>query len=316
MTIDVKIIQKETIADRIVQLVLARPNGRDLPPFEPGAHVDVHIDQSTVRQYSLVPSGSAAHYAIAVLDDPNGRGGSSKVHRNLQVGDGVQISEPRNQFPLEEAEHSILIAGGIGITPILAMADSLSRQRRSFELHYCCRAQRNAAFYTVIRQSPWAANTRFYFDEEGQQFDPSVLANASEHTRMYVCGPEGFIQYVRDNAARLGWPEHRVHYELFQKSVADGTGHGQRFQLHIDGTDQVIDVEASETALEALSRSGIDVPCSCEQGICGTCVLAVVEGLPDHQDMFLTDSEKQANNQFTPCCSRALTPVLTIKCDT
>lgn len=313
MTIEVKIIKKQLIAENIVHLNLESLDGKQLPGFEPGAHIDLHIDDNTVRQYSLVPSRQNSQYEIAILKEANGRGGSKKVHEALQSGDTVRISQPRNHFSLKNAQHSLLIAGGIGITPILAMAKHLSNTDQSFEMHYCSRSKENAAFHDAILQSELDQNTTFYFDDQDQRFDISILDHPEQDKRLFVCGPEGFINFIRDTAASKGWSDDRIHYELFQKSDQDTTGHGERFNILIEGTDTSIEVTEDETALEALDRHGIDVPCSCEQGICGTCVLEVIDGIPDHQDMYLTDSEKEQNNKFTPCCSRALSSQLTIK---
>lgn len=313
MTINVQIIKKQLIAENIVHLTLASSDGNALPEYEAGSHIDLHIDGDTIRQYSLLPSDNSSHYEIAILKEQNGRGGSVKVHEHLKTSDHITISKPRNNFPLEGAEHSLLIAGGIGITPILAMAEELSSKQASFELHYCSRSKNNAAFYERIQQSPYNKQSHCYFDDLDLSFNSSVLEQPTDDKRIFVCGPEGFINFIRETASNLGWPEDRVHFELFQKSENDDTGHGATFKIKIADTDQIIEVAEDETALEALERCGVDVPCSCEQGVCGTCVVNVVEGIPDHQDMYLTDIEKQENSKFTPCCSRSLSPQLIIR---
>jgi vanillate O-demethylase ferredoxin subunit len=314
MTIDVTIIKKESIADDIVLLVLADPQGGLLPPFEPGAHIDLHIDRDTVRQYSLINSLDRGRtYEVAILREADGRGGSARVHDQLQAGDHVRISAPRNAFPLQRADFSILIAGGIGITPILSMARHLQHEGQPFALHYCARSRPSAAFCDSIEHSAFADKARFYFDADGQRFDTDVLRQPDiPDTRIFVCGPPGFIDFITRTALDAGWPADRIHYELFQKAAADQTGHGEAFTLVINSSGDRVPVAADETALEALERSGYEVACSCEQGICGTCVLTVLDGIPDHQDSYLTDRERAENRSFTPCCSRALTPTLTI----
>lgn len=314
MTIETRIIKKEPVAEHIVHLVLAHSQGETLPPFEPGAHIDLHIDDATIRQYSLINSlDGGRSYEIAVLREAAGRGGSIKVHDTLQVGDRVNISAPRNAFALKKSEFSVLIAGGIGITPVLSMAESLEHEGQPFALHYCSRSRHNAAFCDRIAGSSYADRTQFYFDDEGNRFDPGALQVDAVDKRLYVCGPQGFIEFIRGSAREAGWPEDRVHYELFQKADGDHRSHGSPFSLVINGTGHQVEVAADETALEALERSGYEVSYSCEQGICGSCVLDIVEGLPDHQDAFLTDKERRENLKFTPCCSRALTPSLTIE---
>ncbi len=312
--IEVTLIKKQMIAENIVSLVLASADGTRLPAFDPGSHIDLHIDNNTIRQYSLINSlDNGKTYEIAILREAGGRGGSIKLHDSLTPGNTVTISEPRNHFPLQECEHTVLVAGGIGITPILSMAQYLHSQGKSFELHYCARSDRSAAFLAEIQASPFAEHSRLYFDQQKQAFAPQTLAHRGDDSRLFVCGPEGFIQFISNTALAAGWAEERIHYELFKRSAAPASGLGQPFSMVINSSGDVINVAADETALDALVRSGYEIPCSCEQGVCGTCVLEILEGTPDHQDMFLTDKERQQNQHFTPCCSRALTPTLTLK---
>lgn len=313
MTIQVRVAAKQLIADKIVHLTIESVDAQPLPKFAAGAHIDLHIDNDTVRQYSLLPRSNDAQYEIAVLKEQDGRGGSVKVHDLLQPGDEITIGGPRNHFPLEDAEHSILIAGGIGITPILAMADELSGKQASFELHYCSRSKASAAFLQSVQLSRLKDHSHFYFDDQGMKLDNSVFSVPAHNKRIFVCGPEGFINFVRDSAAAMGWPDDRVHFELFQKTEGNDTGHGSRFSIRVDGADQTVEVAENETALEALERSGFEIPCSCEQGICGTCAVELISGIPDHQDMYLTDKEREDNTKFIPCCSRAESEELTIR---
>ena len=313
MTIEVQIVEKQWVADNIVHLILEKIDQQPLPEFTAGAHIDLHIDSNTIRQYSLLPSQQASQYEIAILKEVNGRGGSLKVHEQLKTGDRVKISAPRNHFPLEDAQHSILIAGGIGITPILAMADELTRKQASFELHYCSRSQTSAAFYDDISRGSLNPFSHFYFDDQDVKLNRILFAHPTQEKRIFVCGPEGFINFVRDSALEMGWSKSRVHYELFQKSEQDNTGHGRPFNIKLADQDVLITVGENETALEALERRGYEVPYSCEQGICGTCALEVVAGIPDHQDMYLTDKEREQNTRFVTCCSRAISDELTLR---
>ncbi|SEA69322.1 PDR/VanB family oxidoreductase [Marinobacterium iners] len=314
MTTEATIIKKETIADNIVHLVLEDCRGKGFAPFEPGAHIDLHIDDKTIRQYSLINSLDGGHtYEIAILREANGRGGSIKVHDTLQPGDKVKVGPPRNAFPLQRSDFSVLIAGGIGITPIISMADYLEHQGQPFTLHYCTRSAKAAALRDRIESSTYADRTRFYFDDQAMRFDPTALEIDIPDKRLYVCGPQGFIEFIKRSAEEAGWPKERIHYESFQKAEGGKTGHGKAFTLIIDGTGDQVEVAADETALEALERKGYEIPCSCEQGICGTCILDVIAGIPDHHDAFFTDKERLENLRFTPCCSRALTPSLTVK---
>lgn len=313
MNIEVTIINKSLIAENIVQLVLERTDGSVLPSFEPGAHIDLHIDSKTVRQYSLVNSlDNGKSYEIAILRDAAGRGGSVQAHDTLMMGNTINISEPRNHFPLIKSEHTLLIAGGIGITPILSMAQHLHNQSQSFELHYSARSSHSAAYYDEIKASAFTENTQFFFDEEGGKFNPEYLEYRAKDNRLFVCGPEGFITYIKNTALEAGWPEDRIHYELFSKSSTDTTGLGAPFSILVNNTGAIVHVAEEETALDALVRSGYEIPYSCEQGVCGSCVLDIIEGTPDHQDAYLTDKERAENRRFTPCCSRAQTPSITI----
>jgi vanillate O-demethylase ferredoxin subunit len=296
----------------VVALVLGAPQGGDLPPFSAGSHIDVETAPGLVRQYSLCNTpGSRDHYEIAVLREPGSRGGSIAIHERFREGDVIRVSEPRNHFPLRPVTgESLLLAGGIGITPLLCMAERLSAIGAAFRLHYCTRGPARTAFRDRIAASGFADRTHFHFDDgpEAQRLDPLVLfASAPPASEVYVCGPPGFIAWIDAAAATAGIPAERVHREYFTATLVDAGG-DTPFQLRLASTGMVIDVGASESAAAALARHGIELPLSCEQGICGTCVTRVIEGEPDHRDLLMIDS----NEEFTPCCSRALTPMLVI----
>ncbi|MFK4754357.1 PDR/VanB family oxidoreductase [Oceanobacter antarcticus] len=308
-TIEVVILNKYPAANAICGLDLALENGADLPAFSAGAHIDLHLPSGLVRQYSLLNAGSDCHqYQIAVLRDPHSRGGSVEVHEVLQAGQRVQISAPRNLFPLQSGvRHSVLIAGGIGVTPILSMARELNASGSDFEVHYAARSRATAAFGDQFQQAPLAAHSHCYFDDDNQRLDIArIITSAPASAHLYVCGPGGFIDYVLDGARQQGWDESRLHREFFAAPVHHlDSAADSPFELVIKSSGQIITVAANQSAFEALDDAGIDIPVSCEQGICGSCLTAVVHGIPDHRDNFLTDDEKSANNQFTPCCSRA-----------
>ncbi|MFN3985585.1 MAG: PDR/VanB family oxidoreductase [Rhodocyclaceae bacterium] len=304
----VRIARKTVEALDICSFELVDPAGEALPPFSAGSHIDVHLPGGMVRQYSLCNDPRESHrYLIAVLRDAQSRGGSVAMHA-LEVGQILQISDPKNHFPLvHDGRHSVLLAGGIGITPILCMAERLANIGASFELHYCTRSRERTAFYDRIRGSVFAAKVHFHFDDDpaGQKFHlGSLRAKPTAGTDLYVCGPTGFMDAMLGAAHQAGWPEARLHREYFAAAAVD-TSHDGSFEVQIASTGAVIRVAADQAVVTALAMHGIEVPVSCEQGVCGTCLTRVLEGTPDHRDVFLTPAEQAKGDQFTPCCSRA-----------
>ncbi|QGZ58978.1 PDR/VanB family oxidoreductase [Paraburkholderia acidiphila] len=314
----VTLLRKIPVATDICVFELASTDGAPLPAFEAGAHIDVHVD-GFVRQYSLCnrPSEAGA-YRIGVLRDAASRGGSVAMHA-LEAGTILEISTPKNHFALDEqATHTILLAGGIGITPLIAMAEQLREAGRTFELHYCARDPQRAAFRERLAEAGFAEHTRFYFDSEGAdaRIDLArVLRAPHDGKHAYVCGPAGFIDAVLGAAASAGWPAQNVHREYFgvaqppANTDADANG---AFQVTLASCQRVIDVPAGTSIVEALRAGGIELPVSCEQGVCGTCLTRVISGEPDHRDVYLTDEERAANDQLLPCCSRSRTPMLVL----
>ncbi len=315
IVIDVLIVSKKTEATDICSLELASVDGSPLPEFSAGSHIDVHLPDGIVRQYSLCNPPSERHrYQIAVLKDPASRGGSLGVHQ-LKEGTHLTISEPRNLFPLAHgAKRSLLFAGGIGVTPILCMAERLSNMAADFEMHYCTRSADRTAFVERISTSPFAGQVHFHHDDgpAQQKLDATqVLGQPEPDVHVYVCGPTGFMEYVLSTAKANGWPEEQLHREYFAAASTDTSNDGS-FDLRIASTGQTLHVPAERTALDVLLEAGFDIPMSCEQGICGTCLTRVLDGTPDHRDMFMTEDEQAANDQFTPCCSRAKSAVLVL----
>ncbi|MBN3791183.1 PDR/VanB family oxidoreductase [Burkholderia sp. Ac-20353] len=311
--------RKLPAATDICVFELASADGAALPPFTAGAHIDVHVG-GFVRQYSLCNSPSEAGvYRLGVLREPASRGGSLAMHA-CEPGATLDVSAPRNHFPLDpRAAHSVLLAGGIGITPLLSMAAYLIETGQSFELHYCAREPARAAFLDRLDTPGLKARTRLWFDDDRavRRIDfTQVLANPEPRTHLYVCGPGGFIGAALAAAAQAGWSAANVHREYFGAAGADAPASavdGDRaFQVSLAQSGRIIDVPAGTTIVEALRGCGIDVPVSCEQGVCGTCVTRVLSGTPDHRDVYLTDDERAANDQILPCCSRAVTPVLVL----
>ncbi|QHE84753.1 PDR/VanB family oxidoreductase [Hydrogenophaga sp. BPS33] len=314
--INVRVASIALVAVDICMFELVAEDGASLPPFSAGSHVDVTVD-GTTRQYSLCNDPSENHrYQIAVLKDSAGRGGSVKMHERVKAGDTIRISAPRNHFHLASgAQQHLLLAGGIGVTPILCMAERLASIDSEFEMHYCARSPERAAFVPRVQQSGFADKVRFHFDngpEEDKLDIPALLKTPKAGTHVYVCGPKGFMNAVLDTARENGWPEDQLHYEFFASDAAAPREDDGSFQVKLASSGRVIPVRAEQTVTEALAEAGVDVGTSCMQGICGTCITRVLEGTPDHRDMYFSPEEQAANDQFTPCCSRSLTPLLVL----
>lgn len=300
-------ITQEAVDIRSYELVAE--DGRALPAFSAGAHVDVHLPNSLTRQYSLCNDPQEdQRYLIAVLRDPLGRGGSVAMHESVQVGDSMSISVPKNHFRLEaSAGRHLLLAGGIGVTPILCMAEQLAASQARFEMHYCTRSIERTAFRARIAQSRFAEDVAHHFDDgdPAQRFDiASRLMQPDADTHLYVCGPSGFMNAVLDGARAAGWPEARLHCEFFAGDTTPKTG-DTAFEVQLASSGRVILVPREQTVAQALAGAGCALPTSCEQGVCGTCVTHLLSGEPDHRDFYLTPEEQRRNDQFVPCCSRA-----------
>lgn len=311
----VRVARKQVEAVDIVSLELMAADGAALPSFSAGAHIDVYLPNGLCRQYSLCNDPLESHrYLIAVLHDPASRGGSQAVHALLREGDELQISTPKNHFALAAvAQHSLLLAGGIGVTPILCMAERLAQTAASFTMHYSARAPERAAFRARIAAAPYAARVHWHFDDASpqQRLDlAGVLAGAAPASHLYVCGPQGYMEAVLAAARAAGWPEERLHYEFFAGAAA--ATDGQAFAVRLASSGRTVAVPAGVSVVAALAAAGVAVPVSCEQGVCGTCLTRVLDGQPDHRDLYLTPDEQARNDQFLPCCSRARSALLVL----
>lgn len=308
-TLSVRVARRRDEADGIASFEFVSADGRALPAFEAGAHIDVHVPGGLVRQYSLCNAPSARGvYQIAVLRDPASRGGSTAMHDAVHEGALIDIGVPRNHFPIVGGDAShLLLAGGIGVTPLLCMAEQLASAGAPFSFHYCARSRSRAAFVERIAGAPWAAHAHFHFDDdERSRLDlKTLLANAPAGQHLYVCGPQGFIDAVLGEARAAGWPEARLHREYFGAAPVAGDNDDDSFEVELASTGKVVPVPCGVSVTQALLAVGVDVPVSCEQGICGTCITRVIDGEPDHRDLYLSPQEQARNDQFLPCCSRA-----------
>lgn len=274
----------------------------ELPPFTAGAHIDLTLPNGLVRSYSLVNDQSERHrYVIAVQKDRASRGGSTWIHDNARAGDIVEVGAPRNNFELDEsAEKSILIAGGIGITPLLGMIQRLSVIQREWKLVCCSRTREGTPFLEVLQEK--GPRVQFNFDEEpgGRMLDISALVTAaSSDTHFYCCGPLPMLEAFEEATKDL--PREQVHVEYFSAKEAPAVYGGFKVVLAKSGRE--FTVPPGKTILDTLSDAGLDVPHSCAQGVCGTCETKVLEGIPEHRDLILTEKERASNTRMMICCS-------------
>ncbi|GGB84716.1 vanillate O-demethylase oxidoreductase [Marinobacterium zhoushanense] len=306
------VTRRENQTDDIALFVLSAVDGSALPPFQAGAHIDVILDDDTIRQYSLSNAPGEGVYRLGILNDPNSRGGSKRIHAELETGAELTISAPRNHFPLEmEAAHSLLIGGGIGITPMIAMAYALKAAGRSFELHYCSRSESKAAFLAELKRE-FGEQLVLHFDDAGDaaRIDPKALCqDAVQGSHVYVCGPGGFMDWVIEQSKAAGLPDAQIHFEYFSAEVDIS---GEAFEVFAETSGVTVQVGPNESIATALKAAGVKVQMSCEEGVCGTCICDVLEGTPDHRDHFLTEEEKEDNDQIALCCSRAKSARLVI----
>ena len=287
----------------------AAPDGSALPPFTAGAHVDLHLPNGLVRQYSLCnPQHETRRYIVGIKRDPASRGGSSYIHDQLKVGAILQLGAPRNHFALhEEARHSVLVAGGIGITPIACMVQRLRALGASFELHYSVRRREEAAFLDVL----CVPELHLHIDaEHGNAPLPlrEIVARAPADAHLYCCGPAPMLDAFESACA--GRPGDHVHLERFAAAAPAATEGGFTVQLARSGRS--IFVARGCSILDTLRQEGVPVQASCEQGICGSCETRVLGGTPDHRDSLLSDEEKRGNQVMMVCCSGSKDPVLVL----
>lgn len=310
----VVVSKREIQGNHVVVLELSDPDGHQLPAYEAGAHIELHLPNGLNRQYSLCGDPAMHHaYRLGVLKDPASRGGSLAVYDSLLEGTRVQISQPRNLFPLTESSpRSILVGGGIGITPMIAMAYRLSAIGQPFDLWYCAHDRHQCGFIEELQSAPFAGQVHFYFtaEHQGQRIDFNhVLEGQGLDSHVYVCGPEKFMQSVLDAATAHGFNDQNLHREYFNVAV-ETTGQG--FEVVAVQSGITVQVGEHETIAQALKAAGVKVHVACEKGTCGTCLCDVLEGIPDHRDVYLTDDEKQDNDQMTLCCSRSLSTRLVL----
>ena len=286
----------------------------ELPPFEAGAHVDVHLPGGVVRQYSIAsaPDERDRHYVLCVKLAPASRGGSRHIPEQLVAGQRLWISLPRNHFPLQADGPHLLLAAGIGITPLLSMAQALDARGEAFVLHHYVRERAQAAFAGRLAQGFAHGRVQVHADAEGESpltHVPGELAQPRGH--LYLCGPGGFMDHFAALAGRAGWPAQNIHSERFDP-VELVRADDAPFEVELASSGEVVEVPAGQSIAQALGEAGIPVEVSCEQGMCGACVTGVLAGVPDHRDCVLGAAEHAANDRMTLCCSRSRSPRLVL----
>jgi vanillate O-demethylase ferredoxin subunit len=299
----------ETAAVRLIDL--RDPRGSALPPFQPGAHVDLKLNGGLGRSYSLIGDPTdGGRYLLGVQRDPQSRGGSRYLHDQARVGDLVEVSEPINQFPLvEDAAASVFIAGGIGITPVLPMIERLAALGRPYVLHYGVRDRKALPFQSRLARHGDRVRTAFSREPGGGRIDIAAIVDAAPaETELYCCGPRGMLDVFGKAAA--GRDPARIHVEHF--SAVEPAAVAGGFEVVLARSGRSIAVPPGKTILEALNAAGIEPACSCVQGVCGTCETRVLEGIPDHRDVILTTEERAESRTMMICVSGAKTARLVL----
>ena len=313
-TIDLVVHRRHAAADGVVALDLADPQGADLPAWEPGAHIDLLLEEGLVRQYSLCGDpADPKTWRVGVLLDPQSRGGSRHVHANLFEASSVRVRGPRNHFPLVDSPRYLFIAGGIGITPIMAMVGSAQQAGSDWTLIYVGRSRSTMAFAEALSDSYGDRVTVWADDENGQFFDLNdALREPAEQTLVYCCGPEPLLSAVEDHCSH--WPEGSLHIERFAaKAPAEPAAEAlDTFKVVCQRSAVTVEVSSETSILEALEEADIPILSSCLEGICGTCEAFVLEGTPDHRDSMLTDAERASGNKILTCVSRSCSEKLVL----
>ena len=281
-----------------------------LPAFTGGSHIATYVKNNgriIERNYSLVSHPTdRTQYTIAIRKDEHSRGGSVYWHNQIKVGDEVEISWPKNHFPLafKSVKHHVFYAAGIGITPFMTMMKDLSDEGKSFELHYAARTKEDCAFYQYLN-TKYPGKCYFYFSREENNSNKMTPISMADHrigSHVYFCGPLSMVKEFREAAESYGYPSHTIHFELF--TVADD-GSKEPFVVNLAKSQKKVEVSEGETLLEALLRAGVQAPYSCKVGGCGSCEVQVVKGEVDHRDHFYKDDERGSKNVILTCCSRA-----------
>jgi len=312
-----RVARRFDVAENIVAFELEAANGMPLPVFEAGAHLEIDCD-GQARHYSLCSDpADPMRYMIAVQLEADGRGGSRYLCESVGMNDLLDVRGPRNHFSLVPSKQApLLIAGGIGITPMLAMAWTLHNAGQRFEMHDFATTAERQSFKTELASAPWTSSLTRHI---GRCDDFVSLVGGFEGRHLYVCGPFAMIDAVLDAARAMGWPSEFLHVERFAApALSSDTGEALEptlntaFEVELASTGLRIAVAADQTVCAALADAGVVIPVSCEQGVCGACLTRVLDGIPEHRDWLLSAAEQGAGDVFAPCCSRSKTTLLVL----
>jgi ferredoxin-NADP reductase len=307
--VDVEVRRREAVSDGVVTLTLADPGGADLPEWAPGAHIDLLMTPSLVRQYSLCgDTANRAEWQVGVLLDPNSRGGSQFVHDKLHEGTTVRVRGPRNHFPLVGSPRYLFIAGGIGVTPIVPMIAAAAAAGADWRLLYGGRTPSSMAFVDELQRYGDRVTVCPRDAQDGANFRTNldaVLSSAQENTLVYCCGPEGLLSAVED--ACKTWPEDILHVERFSAKELEPPSPEalETFEVECQRSGITLTVPPDKSVYQVCEDAGVDVLGSCMEGVCGTCECDVLEGEPDHRDSVLNDAEKARGDVMMICVSRS-----------
>lgn len=307
-----RVTHKRPLADGIVELEIQRGDGAQLPPWWPGAHVDLLLENGLTRQYSIVGAGSAPDsFRVAVLNEPDGRGGSLHIHESVGGGSKFVVGGWRNNFPLLEAEEYIFIAGGIGVTAMLPMALEAERRGVKWTLLYAGRTRSGMAYLSDVAR--FGPAVQIFVGEDGERLDvDALLDQPREGTLVYCCGPERLIDGVQK--AMNSWPEDAFHSERFTPRTRVGGEEAEltSFDVELRRTGLTVTVRPNLSIVDACEEAGVSIPTSCREGTCGSCETLVVEGRPSHRDSVLNAMEAGSDEVIIPCVSRSCSPNLVL----
>lgn len=309
----VTVIAKQFNGAGNVLLTLASASEHPLPTFTPGAHIDVVIPGGGKRQYSLCSAAeNAGRYEICVRLDPLSSGGSRWLHQHVKSGDSLEISPPRNHFPLTHAPRTLLFAAGIGLTPLLVMAEALAARQADFTLHLYLKRSDELAF--SARLAGLGARVVMHYSSEGDSLRQRVPDDLTQphNSALVACGPAGFMDHLQQLALQQGWNADQWHSERFKPAATTQTHARDIFEVEIASSGARYAIGAQQTIAQVLEDAGIELPLSCEQGMCGSCITGVLAGEPDHRDDVLSQQERAANDCIVLCCSRARSSLLVL----
>lgn len=314
-TMKLKVINKQELSSKVVGLTLAYEHATDtLPAWDPGAHIQLTLntpEQAFIRQYSLCSSHhDLSTWQIAILKEQAGRGASKHIHEVIQIGDELEVGQPKNHFAFKPAQHCVFIAGGIGITPIIAMLREAVAQGLDWKLVYLAQKETDFIFKQELEQFNQQQQIYFHASDEQGLFDlQPYLQHFDQTTTVYSCGPQGLLDTLERLQKSSRW---NLVLERFAVELSDAAKTGQAFEVILQKSAKRIHVLETESILDALKREGIRVACSCQSGTCGTCETVVIEGIPEHRDFVLSKEERELNETMMICVSRALSPTLVL----